>query len=662
MTNTHKYIVTSALPYANGPLHIGHIAGAYLPADLYVRFLRHKKNLDVKFICGTDEHGVPITIRAKKEGKSPKEVVDFYHENIKKSFEGLKINFDVFSRTSSDTHHRRSQSFFKKLYDNGVFEEHESEQYYDQSTQQFLADRYITGRCPNCSYENAYGDQCESCGKSLSPLELINPKSALSGRPPILKKTKNWYLPLDKLQSSFLDSYIEGLRTSLKPHVYGQCKSWLNEGLKPRAMTRDLNWGIKVPVEGADGKVLYVWFDAPIGYISMTEELTEKWTEYWQDEKTELIHFIGKDNIVFHCLIFPAMLHAHGDFILPKYVPANEFLNLEGKKISTSRNHAIWVNDYLKDFPHKVDELRYVLTSIMPENSDADFTWKDFQARVNNELVAILGNFINRVLVLSHKYFEGYVAQGQMDITVESKVQDLAQKIDFALSNFEFRQANTFFIDLARLGNKYLQEQEPWKKWKEENLKPQVRNCLFTCLKLVEEIKRQAQIFLPNTAEKIKNTLNLSNAEVLSPKHKLNKPMLLFEKIEDAEIQIQIDKLLPKKENKPMYKEEIQFDDFEKIDLRVGTIIEAKKMEKADKLLTLQVDMGGEIRTIISGIAHHFSPNDVLGQQVTVVCNLAPRKIRGFESQGMILMSEDLSGQLQFNQPSVKVANGSKVN
>lgn len=661
MGHRKKYLVTSALPYANGPLHIGHIAGAYLPADLYVRFLRKKQNADVKFICGTDEHGVPITIRAKKEGKSPKEVVDYYHDDIKKSFQGLDINFDIFSRTTSKTHHLRSQSFFKNLLEKGVFKEKETEQYYDPSAKQFLADRYITGECPNCHFENAYGDQCEACGKSLSPLDLLHPKSTLSGEKPILKKTKNWFLPLDEIQSKFLDEYIETLKPNLKAHVYGQCKSWLNEGLKPRAMTRDLDWGIPVPVENAEGKVMYVWFDAPIGYISMTEELTENWSDYWKGSQTELVHFIGKDNIVFHCLIFPAMLQSHGDYILPKYIPANEFLNLEGQKFSTSRNHAIWVNDYLRDFPNKVDELRYVLTSIMPEKNDADFTWKDFQARVNNELVAILGNFINRVVVLTNKYFNGRIPMGKMDDIVEKNVTETAEKIDVSLANFEFRQAMTSFMDLARVGNKYLQDEEPWKKWKSKELPSEVENCLFTCLKLVEKIQSYAQIFLPNTGRKLAEILNISLGNSLKHGHQINQGSLLFEKIEDAEIQKQIDKLHPKTPKKTMYKEEISFEDFNKLDLRIGTIIEAHKVEKADKLLCLQIDMGAEKRTIVSGIAEHFDPNSIIGQQVTVVCNLAPRKIRGIQSQGMILMAENSDKGLHFSQPASKIDNGSRV-
>lgn len=674
MNEPKRYTVTAALPYANGPVHIGHLAGAYLPSDIYVRWLR-SKGKDVVFICGTDEHGVPITIKARKEGITPQEVVDRYYDIIHTSFKDFGISFDMFSRTSRPVHHETSSDFFRTLYDKGVFTEEISEQYYDEQENQFLADRYITGTCPRCGNEKAYGDQCENCGSTLSPSELINPVSALSGNVPILKSTKNWYLPLDKIQQTFLNDYIAS-KPFWKANVLGQCKSWLNDGLQPRAMTRDLDWGVKVPVEGADNKVLYVWFDAPIGYISATKELLpDTWETYWKDPETCLIHFIGKDNIVFHCLIFPAMLHEHGGYILPEYVPANEFLNLEGDKISTSRNHAIWLNEYLEDFPNKQDELRYVLNSIAPETKDADFTWKDFQARVNNELAAILGNFVNRVLVLSHKYFDGmvqaYDLSNETDKTLINEIGALQTKIDQLVSEFKFREAQFELMAIARLGNKYITDMEPWHLIKTDEKR--VGEILHTCLVLTHAFAVSALPFLPFTSERIFHLLNTPANNSISAGVKLNPAEILFTKIEDAQIEQQLEKLkvqglankvvvsTPVKPALEEAKPAITFDDFSKIDIRVATITAAEKVEKADKLLKLTLDTGLDIRTVVSGIALNYSPEEIIGKQVCLLANLEPRKLRGIESSGMILMTENAEGKLVFVSPAMNALNGATV-
>ena len=674
MTDPKRYTVTAALPYANGPVHIGHLAGAYLPADIYVRWLRNKGK-EVAFICGTDEHGVPITIKARKEGITPQQVVDRYYKIIRDSFADFGISFDIFSRTTREVHHQTSSDFFKTLYDQGIFKEEETEQYYDEEENQFLADRYITGTCPRCSYEKAYGDQCERCGSTLSPNELINPVSAISGKVPVLRKTKNWYLPLDTIQKDFLNDYI-GSKTNWKTNVIGQCKSWLNDGLQPRAMTRDLDWGVKVPVEGADNKVLYVWFDAPIGYISATKELfPNDWEKYWKDPETSLIHFIGKDNIVFHCLIFPAMLHVHGDYIVPSEVPANEFLNLEGEKISTSRNHAIWLNEYLEDFPGRQDELRYVLNSIAPETKDSDFTWKDFQARVNNELAAILGNFVNRVLVLSHKYFDGMVMEGsldnQQDIQLMEDIQSLQTKIDGLIADFKLREAQFELMNIARLGNKYITDMEPWHLIKTDEKR--VGEVLHACVVLTHSFALAGRAFLPFTSQKLFELLNTDSSSLVKAGVKLNDPVLLFEKVEDAQVDAQLKKLeIQAKANETISENEpfkeldsiqpnIVFDDFGKIDIRVATIIAAEKVAKADKLLKLILDTGVDTRTVVSGIALHYSPEEVVGRQVCVLANLEPRKLRGIESQGMILMTEDANGKLIFLSPADMAMNGAKV-
>jgi len=674
MTDPKRFTVTAALPYANGPVHIGHLAGAYLPADIYVRWLR-SKGKDVAFICGTDEHGVPITIKARKEGISPQEVVDRYYKIIKDSFADFGISFDIFSRTSKPIHHETSSAFFKNLYDKGIFTEQETEQYYDEQENQFLADRYITGTCPKCGNDKAYGDQCEKCGSTLSPDELINPVSAISGKIPIKRKTKNWYLPLDKIQDEFLNDFIAS-KTNWKTNVIGQCKSWLKDGLQPRAMTRDLDWGVKVPVEGVDNKVLYVWFDAPIGYISATKELfPNDWEKYWKDPETSLVHFIGKDNIVFHCIIFPAMLHVHGGFILPTNVPANEFLNLEGDKISTSRNHAIWLNEYLDDFPGRQDEMRYVLNSIAPETKDSDFTWKDFQARVNNELAAILGNFVNRVMVLSHKYFQGIVQEyhlsNSVDATIIYEVKQIQGNVDRLVSEFKLREAQFELMGIARLGNKYITDMEPWHLIKTDEKR--VGEILFTCLTLTQAFAVSALPFLPFTSEKIFGLLNTDKSLKIEGGLKLNQPALLFQKIEDEQVEAQLQKLQiqaksneTKSENEPFkeldpIKPNITFDEFSKIDIRIATITAAEKVEKADKLLKLTLDTGVDIRTVVSGIAMHYKPEDIIGKQVCLLANLEPRKLRGIESQGMILMTEDDNGNLVFVSPAEMAFNGATV-
>ncbi len=676
-----RKMITAALPYANGPVHIGHLAGVYIPADVYARFQR-STGQEVAFICGSDEHGIPITIRAKKEGITPQDVVDKYHEIIKKSFADLGISFDEYSRTTSKKHYEVSQEFFLNLYNKGKFEEEISEQFFDEQAGEFLADRYIVGTCPKCSNENAYGDQCEKCGSTLSPTELINPKSMLSGNTPVLKETKNWYLPLNEYENFLNEWIIKGHQDDWKPNVYGQVKSWLNDGLKPRAMTRDLNWGVPVPLPNAEGKVLYVWFDAPIGYISFTQEWAEKngknWKDFWQNEETDLIHFIGKDNIVFHCIIFPSMMKAHGDYIMPKNVPAFEFLNLENDKISTSRNWAVWAHEYVEDFPDQQDALRYALLSSAPETKDNNFTWKDFQTKNNSELVGIFGNFINRVTVLTQKYYNGIVPQPnefeQVDKDLYHEMQQIPEKIGKNLDEFRFRDALTEMMNLARLGNKYLADEEPWKVIKDNP--ERVKTQMFCALQVAGALAYLCEPFLPFTSQKMKSGLNLGNKnwyEVLNTPpiptgHQINEMPLLFSKIEDDVIEAQIKKLENTKINNqktnpnanPM-KEQISFDDFTKIDLRTATILEAEKVEKADKLLKLKVDTGVDVRTVVSGIAESFSPEEIIGKQVMILLNLAPRKIRGIESQGMLLLTTKPDGKLSFVTPDEKVENGIEI-
>ena len=676
-----RKMITAALPYANGPVHIGHLAGVYIPADVYARFQRNTGQ-EIAFICGSDEHGIPITIRAKKEGITPQDVVDKYHEIIKKSFSDLGISFDEYSRTTSKKHYEVSQEFFLNLYNKGKFEEEISEQFFDEQAGEFLADRYIVGTCPKCNNENAYGDQCEKCGSTLSPTELINPKSMLSGNTPVLKETKNWYLPLNEYENFLNEWIIKGHQDDWKPNVYGQVKSWLNDGLKPRAMTRDLNWGVPVPLPNAEGKVLYVWFDAPIGYISFTQEWAEKngknWKDFWQNEETDLIHFIGKDNIVFHCIIFPSMMKAHGDYIMPKNVPAFEFLNLENDKISTSRNWAVWAHEYVEDFPDQQDALRYALLSSAPETKDNNFTWKDFQTKNNSELVGIFGNFINRVTVLTQKYYNGIVPQPnefeQVDKDLYHEMQQIPEKIGKNLDEFRFRDALTEMMNLARLGNKYLADEEPWKVIKDNP--ERVKTQMFCALQVAGALAYLCEPFLPFTSQKMKSGLNLGNKnwyEVLNTPpiptgHQINEMPLLFSKIEDDVIEAQIKKLENTKINNqktnpnanPM-KEQISFDDFTKIDLRTATILEAEKVEKADKLLKLKVDTGVDVRTVVSGIAESFSPEEIIGKQVMILLNLAPRKIRGIESQGMLLLTTKPDGKLSFVTPDEKVENGIEI-
>ncbi|MGP1538244.1 methionine--tRNA ligase [Bacteroides pyogenes] len=669
--------VTSALPYANGPVHIGHLAGVYVPADIYVRYLRLKKE-DVLFIGGSDEHGVPITIRAKKEGVTPQDVVDRYHTLIKKSFEEFGISFDVYSRTTSPTHHRLASDFFKTLYEKGEFVEKTSEQYYDEEAGQFLADRYIIGECPHCHSEGAYGDQCEKCGTSLSPTDLINPKSAISGSKPVMKETKHWYLPLDK-HEGWLRQWILESHKEWRPNVYGQCKSWLDMGLQPRAVSRDLDWGIPVPVEGAEGKVLYVWFDAPIGYISNTKELLpDSWETWWKDPETRLVHFIGKDNIVFHCIVFPAMLKAEGSYILPDNVPGNEFLNLEGDKISTSRNWAVWLHEYLTDFPGKQDVLRYVLTANAPETKDNDFTWKDFQARNNNELVAVYGNFVNRAMVLTQKYFNGCVPVcGELteyDRETLKEFADVKAEVEKLLDVFKFRDAQKEAMNLARIGNKYLADTEPWKLAKTDM--ERVGTILNISLQLVANLAIAFEPFLPFSSERLRKMLNMDNFEwgelgrsdLLPVGHQLNKPELLFEKIEDATIEAQVQKLLDtKKANDEAnhkanpVRANIEFDDFLKLDIRVGTVLECQKVPKADKLLQFKIDDGLETRTIVSGIAKYYAPEELTGKQVCFIANLPPRKLKGIVSEGMILSAENHDGSLAVIMPGKEVKPGSEV-
>lgn len=677
-----RYTITSALPYANGPIHIGHLAGVYVPADIYARYLRLKGE-DVLFIGGSDEHGVPITIKARKEGVLPQDIVDKYHGIIEKSFQDLGISFDVYSRTSADIHHKTASDFFEKLHKDGKFIEQSSEQYYDEENKQFLADRYITGTCPYCSYEKAYGDQCESCGTSLNATDLINPKSALSGNIPQLKETKHWYLPLNEYEPWLKEWIVEGHKNDWRPNVYGQCKSWIDNGLHPRAVTRDLNWGVKVPIKDADGKVLYVWFDAPIGYISASKEWAEKtgndWEKYWKDDSSKLVHFIGKDNIVFHCIIFPAMLKAEGSYILPDNVPANEFLNLENDKISTSRNWAVWLHEYLEDFPGKQDVLRYVLTANAPETKDNDFTWKDFQAKNNSELLAIFGNFINRTLVLTQKYYQGKVpAKGDLSKLDKETLAELASfpnRIGKSIENYRFREAVTELMNLARLGNKYLTETEPWKTIKTDEKR--VETILNIALQISANLALLAEPFIPFTSKKLKAMLGLltesnwamtGSSDLVQEGSVLPKPSLLFERIEDKEIEAQVQKLMDtKKANEALEKqvspakEDIDFDDFSKMDIRVGTILEAEKVAKTKKLLKLKVDTGIDQRTIVSGIAEYYKPEDIIGKQVSVLVNLAPKTLRGIESQGMILMAEDADGSLQFVAPFSITKNGSEI-
>ena len=670
-----RYTVTSALPYANGPIHIGHLAGVYVPADIFVRFLRMNGE-DVIFIGGSDEHGVPITIKALRQGVSPQQIVDKYHEMIKKSFAEFGISFDIYSRTSNPIHHDTASAFFRKMYDAGQFIEKVSLQYYDEATGHFLADRYITGTCPVCGFDKAYGDQCEKCGSSLNATDLIDPKSVLSGNAPVLRETKHWFLPLDQYEPWLREWILEGHKDDWKINVYGQCKSWIEQGLQPRAVTRDLDWGVKVPVEGAEGKVLYVWFDAPIGYISATRELRPD----WKDKETRLVHFIGKDNIVFHCIIFPAMLKAEGTYILPDNVPANEFLNLEGDKISTSRNWAVWLHEYLVEFPGKQDVLRYVLTSNAPETKDNDFTWKDFQAKNNNELVAILGNFINRTIVLTHKYFEGHVPQqgelNPVDLAALIEMKEIPARISSSLYAYRFREALSEMMNLARLGNKYLTENEPWKVFPSD---PQrVATILNISLQVCAQLTIVAEPFLPFSAAKIRHTLNLNEyswkdaslCNWMVAGHKLNPPELLFEKIDDEAIQNQIQKLMDTKAanesaqavtNLKPPKPEITYDDFSRMDIRAGTIMEAEKVPKTDKLLKLKIDTGIDQRIVVSGIAAYFKPEEIIGKRVSVLVNLAPRKLKGIDSQGMILMAENTDGTLFFVTPDEGTQNGSDI-
>ncbi|AYW37011.1 methionine--tRNA ligase [Capnocytophaga canimorsus] len=680
-----RYTITAALPYTNGPIHIGHLAGVYVPADIYARFQRLKGN-DVAFICGSDEHGVAISMKAKKEGITPQEVIDKYDAIIRNSFKDFGISFDNYSRTSLPIHHQTASDFFKKLYDNGDFIEETTSQLFDEKANQFLADRFVIGTCPKCSNEEAYGDQCEKCGTSLNATDLINPKSTLTGAKPVLKQTKHWFLPLDRYDAFLRNWILEGHKSDWKPNVYGQVKSWLDDGLKPRAVTRDLDWGIPVPVQGAEGKVLYVWFDAPIGYISSTKEWAARegkdWEPYWKDQNTKLVHFIGKDNIVFHCVIFPAMLKAEGSYILPDNVPANEFLNLEGNKLSTSKNWAVWLHEYLQDFPNQQDVLRYALTANAPETKDNDFTWKDFQARNNNELVAFFGNFINRVVVLTHKYYQGIVPQPtiltETDQQTLSQMKEFAEKIETSLERYRFREALQELMNLARLGNKYLADEEPWKLIKTDE--DRVKTIMYVALQIAAELALLSEPFLPFTSEKLKKILCFSalknnivwgdtSKELLPTGHTIGQAELLFVKIEDEAIEKQLNKLeSTKKANEQAsktlspQKETITFDDFAKMDIRIGTILEAQKMPKANKLLILKVDTGIDIRTIVSGIAESYSPEEIIGKRVTILANLAPRTLRGVQSEGMILMTTSPEGKHIFINPDIsEIENGSPV-
>ena len=676
MTDFKRTLITTALPYANGPIHIGHLAGVYVPADIYVRYLR-LKNEEVIMIGGSDEHGVPITLKAKNEGITPQDVVDKFHKIIKESFQKFGISFDVYSRTSAKIHHETASEIFRKLYDTGKLIEKTSEQYFDEANNQFLADRYITGTCPKCGFEKAYGDQCESCGTALSPTELINPVSMISGNQPVLKETKHWYMPLDQYEPWLREWILEGHK-EWKPNVYGQCKSWIDSGLLPRAVTRDLDWGVPVPVEGTEGKVLYVWFDAPIGYISATKELTPNWELYWKDKETRMLHFIGKDNIVFHCIIFPAVLKAEGTYNLPENVPANEFLNLENDKISTSRNWAVWLHEYLEEFPGKEDVLKYVLTANAPETKDNDFTWKDFQARNNNELVAVLGNFVNRALVLTQKYFDGKVpasvALTNTDKETLASISAIKAEVEKSLDNFRFREALKNAMDLARLGNKYLADEEPWKVIKTDE--ERVKTILNISLQITANLTICLEPFLPFSMEKLRGFINLEkldweklgNTSLLAAGHQLNTPELLFEKIEDDVIEKQIQKLLDTKKANELAKakaapakENIEYDDFSKMDIRVGTVIEAEKVAKTKKLLKLKIDTGIDQRTVVSGIAEYYEPEALIGKQVSILVNLAPKNLKGIESQGMILCAENADGSLSVVSPDKIVKNGAEV-
>ncbi|MBO5698037.1 MAG: methionine--tRNA ligase [Alistipes sp.] len=673
-----RYLITSALPYANGPVHIGHLAGVYVPSDIYTRYLR-LKGYDVISVCGSDEHGVPITIKARKEGITPQQVVDRYHAIIEKSFRRLGMSFDIYSRTSSPTHRVTASEFFRKLYDEGKFIEQSSMQYYDEEAQTFLADRYIVGTCPHCQNEKAYGDQCEKCGSTLSPDELLNPKSAVSGAVPVKRETKHWYLPLDKYEGFLREWILEGHK-EWKSNVYGQCKSWLDLGLQPRAVSRDLDWGIPVPVEGADGKVLYVWFDAPIGYISATKDLTPDWEKYWKSEDTKMVHFIGKDNIVFHCIVFPSMLKAHGDYILPENVPANEFLNLEGDKISTSQNWAVWLHEYLDEFPGKEDVLRYVLCANAPETKDNDFTWKDFQARNNSELVAVLGNFVNRALVLTKKYYDGIVPERGIltdydEATIE-EMQQIKASLERNIEHYHFREALKDAMNFARIGNKYLADTEPWKVIKTDP--ERVKTILNIALQITANTAIAIEPFMPFSAEKMLKMLavdkfgweQMGSMELIEAGHAIGEAQLLFEKIEDDVIQAQLDKLAAARQaklaaeaekNVKEQKEEVSFDDFQRMDIRVSTILEAEKVAKTKKLLKLTIDTGIDKRTIVSGIAEYYTPEQLVGRQVLVLANLAPREIKGIESRGMILMAEDALGRLVLLQPEDKTMAGAMV-
>jgi methionyl-tRNA synthetase len=685
MSHPKRVTITAALPYTNGPVHIGHLAGVYVPADIYARYLRGK-GTDVAFVCGSDEHGVPITITAKKEGVSPQDVVDKYHAIIKKSFSDFGITFDNYSRTSSAIHHETASEYFKDLNSKGAFVEKVDQQLYDAEAQQFLADRFVVGTCPKCGNEESYGDQCEKCGTSHNATDLINPKSAITGNVPSLKETKHWFLPLDQHEAFLKEWILEGHKNDWKSNVYGQVKSWIDDGLRPRAVTRDLDWGIPVPAAGGEGKVLYVWFDAPIGYISSTKEWAARegkdWEPYWKDKDTKLVHFIGKDNIVFHCIIFPAMLKAQGDYILPDNVPANEFLNLEGNKLSTSKNWAVWLHEYLEEFPDKQDVLRYVLTASAPETKDNDFTWKDFQARNNNELVAVFGNFINRVVVLTNKYYGGVVPTptvfSETDEAVLEQIKAFPKRISKSIERYRFREALSELMNFSRLGNKYLADEEPWKQIKTNP--ERVQTIMYVALQIATGLSVVCEPFLPFTARKLKDILNTSQitlewstieskAILLASGHQIGQATLLFAKIEDAEVQHQLDKLqatkkaneMEQKEAAPL-REEITFEDFSKIDIRTGTILEAEKMPKAKKLLVLKVDTGVDVRTVVSGIAESFKPEEIIGQQVSVLVNLAPRTLRGVESSGMILMTETKEGKLAFVQPSSGgVDNGAQI-
>ena len=695
MSNTPKrYTITAALPYTNGPIHIGHLSGVYVPADIYSRFLRMQGH-DVAFVCGSDEHGVPITIKAKKEGVTPQDIVDKYDGIIKDSFNNFGISFDNYSRTSAEIHHKTASAFFKKLYDDGKFIEETTEQLYDAEAKQFLADRFVTGTCPKCGNEEAYGDQCESCGTSLNATDLINPKSAITGATPTLKETKHWFLPLDQYESWLKEWILEGHKSDWKPNVYGQVKSWIDDGLRARAVTRDLDWGIPVPVEGGEGKVLYVWFDAPIGYISSTKEWAVRegkdWEPYWKDQDTKMVHFIGKDNIVFHCIIFPVMLKAHGDYILPENVPANEFLNLEGKKLSTSKNWAVWLHEYLEDFPGQQDVLRYALTANAPETKDNDFTWKDFQARNNNELVAIFGNFINRVVVLTNKYYNGEVPTpaeySKVDEETIAALKAYPAVIASSIEKYRFREAQAELMNLARLGNKYLADEEPWKLVKTDE--ERTKTIMYVALQIASALATLSEPFLPFTSNKLKEILKFSAEErnlnegelsqwnkittreaLLPSGHIIGKAELLFAKIEDEKIEVQLQKLEASKvanakasESVEPQKDTATFEDFTKMDLRVGTILEASKMPKTKKLMVLKVETGLDKRTIVSGIAEHFKAEELIGKKVTVLANLAPRKLRGVESEGMILLTENAEGKLVFVNPDEDgVINGATIN